>query len=252
MAGDKMVSVVASRTDDHCCPTVLEVRLLGRFLIAAGSRSTGPWPRPSARRLCQLVLISPGRRVTRDAACEALFPSLAPDAAAHALHKAQSMARLVLGQLGPPAAGLLCADRARIWAAPEVALEVDLDAHEQALRAALSAPPGQGRDDALAGALSCSGDPLEDEPDAEWAERVRERLEYLRQEARLELARDRLRGMGRARPDEVVQAWQACLEADATDEEAASALMRLYTAQGRRAQACAVYERSRPPWPSSG
>ncbi len=84
---------------------------------------------------------------------------------------------------------------------------------------------------------------MEDEPDAEWAERVRERLGYLRQQARLELARDRLRGVGRARPDQVVQAWQACLDADPTDEEAASVLMRLYTAQGRRAQAWAVYER---------
>ena len=87
------------------------------------------------------------------------------------------------------------------------------------------------------------GVPLEDEPEAEWAARVRERVEYLRQEARLELARDRSRGVGRAHPEEVLQAWQACLEADPTDEEAASALMRLYAAQGRRPLAVAVYER---------
>ena len=47
----------------------------------------------------------------------------------------------------------------------------------------------------------------------------------------------------------MLQAWQACLEADPTDEEAASALMRLYVAQGRRPLAVAVYERCRPLWP---
>ncbi len=245
MPGDKMVPVAATRTEDSGCPLVLEVRLLGRFVVVARSRSTGRWPRPSARRLCQLVLISPGRRLSRDAACEALFPSLGPEAAAHGLSKAQSMARSVLGQLGPEGARFLCADRGQIWAARDVALEVDLDVHEEALRAALSAPPGTGRDSALADALASGGTPLEDEPQAEWAVRVRERLEYLRHEARLELARDRSRGVGRARPEEVVLAWQACLEADSTDEEAASALMRLYSAQGRRPQALAVYESCR-------
>jgi class 3 adenylate cyclase/tetratricopeptide (TPR) repeat protein len=222
---------------------VLDVRLLGRFLVAGGGRSAGPWPRPSARRLCQLVLISPGRRLSREAACEALFPTLSYEPAAHALYKAQSMARLVLGQLGPEAAGLLCADRAQIWAAPDVAIDVDLDTHEQALRQALTAPPGPGRDSSLVDALSSGGVPLEDEPDAEWAARVRERVEYLRQEARLALARDRSRGVGRAHPEEVLWAWQACLEADPTDEEAAAALVRLYAAQGRRPLAVAVYER---------
>jgi hypothetical protein len=74
---------------------------------------------------------------------------------------------------------------------------------------------------------------------------VRQRIESLRQEARLELARDRLRGHGRAHPEEVLQAWQDCLAADTSAEEAASALMRLYMAQGRRPLAIEVYERCR-------
>jgi DNA-binding SARP family transcriptional activator len=238
-----MVAVAASRAEDGASPVGLDVRLLGRFVVAQGDLSTGAWPRPSARRLCQLVLISPGRRLSRDAACEALFPSLRSQAATNALWKALSMARSVLGQLGAPAVGLLGADRSGIWAATDVALKVDLDAHVQALRAALRASPGLGRDRALADALSTGGVPLEDEPEAEWAARVREQVEDLRQEARLELARDRSRGVGRARPEEVLQAWQACLEADPTCEEAASALMRLYAARGRRPQAVAVYER---------
>ncbi len=224
-------------------PPVIDVRLLGRFIVTAGGRSVGSWPRPSARRLCQLVLVSPGRRISREAACEALFPSLSLEAAAHSLYKAQSMARTALKQLGPEAAGLLRADRSQIWADPAVSLIVDLDVHERALRAALQVLPGQARDAALVEVLSTGGAPLEDEPEADWAARVGERVEYLRQEARLELARDRSRGIGRAHPEEVLQAWQACLEADQTDEEAAAALMQLYVAQGRRPLAVAVYER---------
>lgn len=237
------MAVSASRTEQGASSFVLDVRLLGRFVIAAGELSTATWPRPSARRLCQLVLISPGRRLSRDAACDALFPALRAEAATNALWKALSMARSVLAQLGGPAAGLLCADHNSIWAATDIALDVDLDAHEQALRAALRSSPGQSRDRALAEALSSGGVPLEDEPVAEWADRVRDRLEDLRQDARLELARDRSRGVGRSSPDEVQQAWQDCLDAAPTCEEAASALMRLHAAQNRRPQALAVYER---------
>ena len=140
---------------------------------------------------------------------------------------------------------MLCADPGQIWADPALTLVVDLDAHEKALHAALRASPGQGRDAALVEVLSTGGAPLEDEPEAEWAAPVRERVEYLRQEARLELARDRSRGVGRAHPEEVLQAWQACSEADPTDEEAAATLMQLYVAQGRRPLAVAVYERCR-------
>ena len=222
---------------------VIDVCLLGRFIVSGGGKSICTWARPSARRLCQLVLVSSGRRVSRQYAYEALFPSLSPEAAARQLYKAQSMARRALKELGPQAARLLCADPSQIWADPNVALAVDLDVYEEAVRAALRAPPGSQRDAALVQALSAGRVPLEDEPEAEWATRVRERVEYLRQEARLELARDRSRGIGLAHPEEILYAWQACLEADASDEEAAAALMQLYVAQGRRSQAVAVYER---------
>ena len=35
----------------------VRVRLLGPFSVVSGGRAVGPWPRPSARRLCQLVLL---------------------------------------------------------------------------------------------------------------------------------------------------------------------------------------------------
>ena len=219
----------------------VRVRLLGPFSVVSGGRAAGPWPRPSARRLCQLVLVSPGRRVSRDLACEELFPGLDPRAAARSVSKALSMARAALAGLGEPAASLLEADLNHIWASPGA--EVDAVEHEQALRAALAMDPGHERDTRLAAALAEDGELLADEPYADWALRPRERLEVLRQEARLALARDRAKGAGRA--EAVLAAWAACAEHDPASEEAAAALVRGYFAEGHRELAVRAYERCR-------
>jgi adenylate cyclase len=222
----------------------VRVRLLGPFSVVSGGRAAGPWPRPSARRLCQLVLVSPGRRVSRDLACDELFPDLDPRAAARSVSKALSMARAALaglGESGEPV--LLEADLTHIWADP--ATEVDATEHEQALRAALALAPGHGRDARLAAALAADGELLADEPYADWALRPRERLDALRQEARLALARDRAKGAGDARPEAVLAAWAACAEHDPASEEAAAALVRGFFAEGQRELAVRAYERCR-------
>ena len=159
----------------------VQARLLGEFAVTAGDREAGPWPRPSARRLCALLLVSPGRRVTRDLACEELFPRLEPRAAARSLSKALSMARAALAELGEPGTALLGADLTHLWLPPGIA--VDADAQAGALRAGLAMLPGQGRDDTLAAALADDGELLPDEPYADWADRARDRLNSLRQEA---------------------------------------------------------------------
>jgi len=221
----------------------VRVRLLGPFSVTSGGREAGPWPRPTARRLCQLVLVSPGRRISRDLACEELFPGQDPRSAARSVSKALSMARAALAVLGPAADGLLAADLTHIWAAPDA--EVDAEETERALRAALAMEPGQGRDTRLAAALSGQGELLADEPYADWALAPRERLESLRQEARLALARDRSRGAGQARPEAVLAAWAACFERDPASEEAAGALVQAYFAAGHRDLAARAYERCR-------
>lgn len=219
----------------------VRVSLLGPFSVSVGGRSTQGWPRPSARRLCQLVLTSPGRRISRDLACEELFPDLDPRAAARSVSKALSMARATLSRLGGPAAAVLEADLTHIWASPDA--EVDAQAHEAALRAALSMAAGLERDRLLTAALTESRQLLSDEPYADWAQRPRERLDALRQEARLALARDRGRGAGRSEPDAVMTAWEACFEHDPASEEAAGALVRAYLTAGRRQLAASVYGR---------
>jgi class 3 adenylate cyclase len=239
------VVATAERGKDPPGSQVVTVRLLGPFTITVCGRVAGPWSRPTAKRLCELVFLSRGRRVSRDFACEELFPGLGAHAALRALSGALSRARGVLSELGEPAAGLLQADLGHIWASPEAAVEIDLEAHEEALKAALAMDPGQGRDELLVTALADEEDLLADEPYAEWALRPRERLEALRQEARLALARDRSRGVGRARPEAVVEAWESCLENDPACEEAAAALMRAYSAQGLRHLVVRTYERCR-------
>lgn len=176
----------------------VRVRLLGQFAITAGGRVAGPWPRPTAKRLCELVLVSPGRRVSRDIACEELFPRLDPRTAARSLSKALSMARGALAGLGEPGASLLAADLGSIWV--PTAVEVDAGRHEEALRAGLAMAPGQERDDRLSSALAQDAELLEDEPYADWAAGPRERLEALRQQARLALARDRAKDMAGPAP----------------------------------------------------
>jgi class 3 adenylate cyclase/DNA-binding SARP family transcriptional activator len=221
----------------------VRARLLGGFAITAGARVAEPWPRPSARRLCALLLVSPGRRVTRDLACEELFPRLEPRAAARSLSKALSMARAALAELGDPGAALLSADLTHLWLSAEIA--VDADSQAAALRAGLAMPPGQDRDDALVAALADDGELLPDEPYDDWADRARDQLNSLRQEARLALARDRAKGTGRSGPRDVTAAWLDCLDHDPACEEAAGALIRGYLAQGRPEQAARVFERCR-------
>ena len=162
--------------------------------------------------------------MTRDLACEELFPRLAPRAAARSLSKALSMARAALAGLGEPATALLGADLTHVWLSPR--LEVDADLQADALRAGLGLGPGLERDDVLSAALAQDGQLLSDEPYAEWADRARERLDALRQEARLVLARDRAKGAGRGAPDDVTAAWLAVLDHDPACEEAAAALIR--------------------------
>ena len=235
--------MVAGITREATAAHAVQVRLLGQFSVTAGSRSAGRWPRPSARRLCALVLVSPGHRVSRDLACAELFPNLEPRAAARSLSRALSMARTALAELGEPGGALLRADLTHLWLAPGVA--VDADDLTAALDDALAMAPGQARDDALCAALVGDAELLPGEPYAEWADRARDQLNALRQEARCALARDRAKGIGSARPDDVAAAWSACFDHDPANEEAAGALICLFAAQGHPEQAARAFERCR-------
>lgn len=221
----------------------IRVQLLGAFAVyrADGSRA-GPWGRPPARRLVALLALSPGFRLTREQAAEALFPALPPPAAANALAKAASMARSAMGRSGSgwhP----LSADRSSIWL--EGPLAVDAAALRARIAAALDLAPGRERDARLVAVLQDQRPLLPDEPYADWAAGARDDLERRRHEARLALARDRARGHGVADPAKVVAAWSAVALAEPTSEEAAAGLMRVYDETGQRDRAMRAYLRCR-------
>ena len=159
------------------------------------------------------------------------------------------MARASLAALGGTSSALLKSDRALIWADPGTTLEVDLELHEALLCSALKTDPGPAREQKLAGALGFEGALLEDEPFAEWALHRRDQLELARQEARLALARDRDRMSGPLELDTrtgmTIDAWESCLQRDPACEEAAAALMRIYSARGQRHLVVRTYDRCR-------
>ena len=183
------------------------------------------------------------RRVGREVAADALFPTSPPKTATNSLYRALSMARAALANLGGAAGQFLQADRTLIWADPNVPLEVDYDLYRERLARALRTEPGPERENLLRLALADESTLLEDEPYADWTVFPREELERSRQEARLALARDRGRGLGHCTPEAVLQGWEACLSHDPSSEEAASALVRLYGAQKRASLVEATYKR---------
>ena len=74
----------------------VRVTLLGPFRIKLDERSAGPWYRPAAKRLCELVMLAPSHRLGRGEARDLLFPKLAPARSANALSRALSLAREAL------------------------------------------------------------------------------------------------------------------------------------------------------------
>ena len=121
----------------------VQVKLLGQFSLSVGANTAGPWPRPPAKRLCELVLLSPGRTISRDLACEVLFPQLGRNGAPRSLKLYRWPGPL--SRLGEPAASLLKADLVNIWASPDVTVSVDSERQE----AALGAPSTLAQDSAV-------------------------------------------------------------------------------------------------------
>jgi hypothetical protein len=78
------------------------VRLLGTFEVLVDGRLVAPgaWPQRRASDLVKLLALSHQHRLPRDQVLEALWPRLAPEAAAANLHKAASYARRALGDRG--------------------------------------------------------------------------------------------------------------------------------------------------------
>jgi DNA-binding SARP family transcriptional activator len=218
-------------------PPVVTARLLGEFAVEVGPRCVADWPRPPARRLVQLLLLAPGRRVLRAEAMEALAPGAPPERGRRALSKALSQARQALGE------GLIVADgpyHLRLAAA----VRTDLDQLRQQLGAALRKPAGADRLLELEHALARAATVLPGEPDAGAVAAARREVEGMARTARVALAEASQPGS--------LEAWQSAFDADPSDEEVAIGLLTACRRIGESARAVQVYRACRAALRASG
>lgn len=153
----------------------IRARLLGSFELSIGGVAVdrGAFERPSGLRLLKLLLATPGHRVLREAAAEALWPEMEPDRSSASLRKAIHFARRAMAAAAGARDELLATEGESISLAADGLL---VDADE--LGAAIAAVE---RDRAAGPALevlaALGGEELlPEDPYDEWLVPLRERL----------------------------------------------------------------------------
>lgn len=196
----------------------VRVGLLGGFAVHVGDRllPAAAWTRRSSSAVVKLLALAPGRSLHRDQVVDALWPDLAPDAAADRLNTAVHYARRALGS--PQA----IARRGELLAL-DATLEVDVDTFATLARTALRTATAADVDAALA---AYPGPLLPDDLFAPWAEADRDRLAALHA--------DLLRAGGR---------WEELLAREPADEQAHMELLRAHAARGDRRAVLRQFER---------
>jgi predicted ATPase/DNA-binding SARP family transcriptional activator/Tfp pilus assembly protein PilF len=231
----------ARAASDQAAPS-LRVCTLGGLAVW---RNGQPLPATSWRRrkvttLFACLLSAPGYRLSREALCDVLWPETPPDAATRNLHATIHLLRQVL----EPVRG---GTRIVQLAGEMVVLEpgsgtpqewewLDAAAFARAAGHALAAQDSVRCRDALA---LYGGDYLPDEPYLDWVVTRRDELRNQYMVLLLHLA-----ALADAAGDyaEAELCYNAVLARDSCHEDAATALMGLLVAQGRRAEALRVYQ----------
>jgi predicted ATPase/DNA-binding SARP family transcriptional activator len=223
--------------DAALCPR-LRVRTLGGFAAWVGEREVPPdrWSRPTVAALFKVLLSAHGHRLGRDQAIDLLWPETGPEQGAARLRATMHRLRRALGD-EDGARLLTYRDEVLALDAGGAPDWLDADAFETAARNALAAEDAAACRAALA---LYAGDFLPEDRYADWAVGRREELRGLHIAVLQHLAALALRA---GLVEEAEGCLRAVLAADRDHEEAALALMRLYTAAGRPMQACRVYER---------
>lgn len=198
------------------------IQLLGRFTVTLDGEpvSGDAWRSRRAADVVKLLALSPGHRLHRSQVMEALWPESDPQASGSNLRKALHFARHATRdeQMIVVQQGVLA-----LW--PQGEVDTDVERFEAKARAALeSGDPTACRN----AAELYAGDLLPDDCYESWTAQPRQRL---RQRY---LAVLRAGGL-----------WQRLFDEDATDEEAARALMRADLDAGRRREAIRCFERLR-------
>jgi DNA-binding SARP family transcriptional activator len=193
------------------------IRLLGGFAVTVDGRPIpdAAWRHRRGADLVKLLALSPGHRLHREQAMDALWPDLSPDAAGANLRKATHFARRAMGS---EAAIVLDGGSVALWPGGDV--DVDVERFE---RAAIGSKP-----DSTAALSAYGGELLPGDPYASWTieRRDRLRLRYL----------ELLRAAGD---------WQRVIDIDRSDEEAHRALMLAHLGTGNRQGVIKQFERLR-------
>jgi DNA-binding SARP family transcriptional activator len=198
-------------------PTVT-ISVLGGFRLTVDGTPTAArgWSRRSAAALVKVLALAPGHRLHREQVMDLLWPDEPPARTAPRLHKAAHFARRAAGR---DDAVVLRDDV--VWLFPDAEITVDAERFEQLARLAVAeADPGVARE-----ALSWyGGELLPADRYEDWATDRRELL-HLRRLDVLRIAGD----------------WRELAEADPTDEEAHTELMRRHLHAGHAGAALQQY-----------
>lgn len=158
----------------------LQAELLGRFSLLVHGKPVpaAAFTRPSGLRLLKLLLSTPGHRVRREAAAEALWPEADRLRSGANVRKAICFARRALIDAGAPG-GTIETDGPIVAIGASLVVQVDADRLRAVIRRTLDARaaqrPVEPGDLATLAALA-GPDLLPDEPDQEWLLPLRERL----------------------------------------------------------------------------
>ncbi|HEY2888309.1 MAG TPA: AAA family ATPase [Candidatus Limnocylindrales bacterium] len=220
----------------------IRARLLGSFDLAIGGVAVerGAFERPSGLRLLKLLLATPGHRVRREAAAEALWPEMDPDRSGANLRKAIHFARRAMAAAGPGAEASLVADGEALAMTSLASLHVDADALAAALTAIEDGRPTVADLDAL---VELGGQGLlPEDPYEEWLVPIRERLTQRTLAALIRAARDaRDRGDG----DRALRLVEVLLGREPADEAAHRLAIELQLEAGQLHAARRQLQRAR-------
>ena len=212
----------------------LQAELLGRFSLRVHGAAVpaAAFERPSGLRLVKLLLATPGHRIRREAAAEALWPEADSVRSGANLRKAICFARRALIDAGAPD-GAIVTDGPAVAIHDAVAVEVDTDRLRAAVFAALDARVAHRAPDPhhLADLAELAGrDLLPDEPDEEWLLPLRERLHHAVVDA-LVFAAEHARATGHA--GLATQLVARLLEHEPADETGHRLAIELHLDAGR-------------------
>ena len=217
----------------------LRIKLLGDFQVTVGSRVIGhnEWRLRKSASLVKLLALAPGHRLHRDQVMDTLWADLGIRAASNNLRQTVHNARRTLGLDSAAGSRYLASEEGSLVLRPGGGLWVDVEAFEQATRAARrSREPAAYR-----AALDLyAGDLLPQDRYEDWAEGRREVLRRTFLSLMDELAElyDERGQYGRA-----IEILRKAVAEQPTNEEAHVRLLRFYALSGKRAKALDQYER---------